>query len=803
MGFLHLGLVGMQCATLFRMFIVLAVTVMTFTEAHQCNVVVYFGQKTAECQALGLSELPQDMEFDLKVLQFKDNNLTDLSIDFFKGYTAIQELFLEYNTISTVAAQAFRGLSNLQILDLTGNDLSTVPISSFHYLTSLRELILKSNPIKYITANAFAYLPRIEVLNFENCWLKKINPKAFHALSFVTEINLVNNVLKSLEVYMEPSLPPNLRIFRLYHNPWHCDCHLRWLHEWIEINNVNWDFSKNTPACTTPEIMKGLHWKHLMPSQFACPSKILVNSTTSLEVHVGQNVTIECLVTGDPRPAISWLKEGRHITMSSNMHRYRLDTSGHDPIHSTLSIWDVGLEDAGDYKCIAVNSAGRSEVTNKLWIWEGINMSAGAGISQDSILGIAVGSALFLLILLVCAVYGLRKRDKRKHAYRVRDYRKPNKNKKDKSYKENWEISTGTMTELLSEKEKEMGKFENQIRDTRVVNSAKGNREEYKVELFEHSSDGTKNPHVQLDLSHTAPDEYKHATKPLCEDDTLKPKFNNMREVTPDLLKNDNSSPKPHHTEGANQITIKEESPNIKGEYMTNSSIYRQKDLLSDKDYGKDSSKEGKKNGNKGFTNQRGCSQGSQRPDLNPDHLDQLSEVPHYSTSSVGRIPHHQSEPLSDCVTFANSSPSNRLPHTIRWGPTQTSPQSSQAIKQGSRSATTPNPSPKVPNRQFVGRKDNHALVVPSTPLPRANNPPIAAKSPSGPGALVNPRDGLPPAPRKPPRTYSSRYENPYGKVSWQGRRQDSQGSCQSGQDGKGDSIVHNKQHNDDLGTGV
>lgn len=902
MGFLDQGLIGMQYATIFRMFIVIAATAVAYSQGRKCNIVVYFGQKTADCQALGLTRLPRDMGYDLKVLQFKENKLTHLGIDFFKSYTAIQELFIERNEIHTVAPEAFRGLSNLQVLDLTRNDLSIVPISSFRYLTSLRELILKGNPIKYITENAFGNLPRIEVLNFENCWLERVDAKAFHGLTYVKEINIVNNELKTLGAYMEFSLPPNLRIFRLYRNPWRCDCHLRWLREWIEKTKVNWDFSQNTPACTTPDIMRGLNWKHLKPDQFACPSQILENGTTSLELEVGQNVTIDCLVTGDPRPVITWYKEGNHITVSSNLEKYTVVTSGHDPIHSIFSIWDVGLEDAGDYKCVAENSAGRSEVTNKLWIWEDMEMPRSQGvasISQESILGIAVGSVLFLLILVVCVVYGLRRRDKRKHAYRVRDYKKPNKNKKDKSYiKENCEKSAGATTELLSEKEKEKerGKAENQMTDAPMSNNVKENSEDFKMKIFAYRSDGTKPNQTQCDMSHTAPEQDEHETEPLCKGDTLKPRSNNMREVTPDLLKNDNTS-KPHHTKKPNHVTVKE-SPN-KGEHRPNGCIERQKDLMSNQEYGKNYSKEGNKDYNTEYSSQdersryrdnrehrgspnmnqrkerdpmetrhpnsrrnslediiaqnssssrdsvastqKGSSRGSPCRSPDPDKLDNSSELPHYSSNTVSKSSDLWRERLSDGVKFATlpskpsgartmpvspysksgtlrsvprqgsaghssslSSSSDRVhrPHSTAWGPSQTSPQSSPAIKQGSRTATAPVPIIKLPDGQLIGRKDYRTLVVPPPPLPPANRSPFAIKSPSGPAALVNPGEGLPPAPRKPPRTYSSVYENPYSTVSRQASRQSSQGSRQSSHDGEGEGI-HRVGHQDEFGTCV
>ena len=539
---------------------------------HQCNIVVYFGQKTAECKALGLTELPDDFDYDVKVLHFRKNNLVHIGIDFFKKYTALQEIFLEENKIDTIAPEGFRGLSNLQVLDMQGNALTTVPIASFRYLTSLRELVLRGNPMKYITENAFGNLPRIEVLNFENCILERVDPKAFHGLTNVKEINLVNNELNSLGAPMEHSLPPNLSIFRLYRNPWNCNCKLRWLRQWIANTRVNWDFSQNTPACSTPEILLGLNWKHLKPEQFACPSRILANGTTSIELEVGQNVTTDCLVSGDPIPLVTWFKGTEPIHALKNMEKYMILTRGLDPIRSSLTVWDIDQKDAGDYKCVADNSVGRSEVTYKLWIrTEGEMPSPRSvtGISQESILGIAVGGALFILILVVCVVYGLRRRDRRKHAYRVRDYKKTQKGKKDKSYiKENCEKSLPcATTELLSEKEKEKererGKMELAKSEKPIGNDIRHEKEEFKMKIFAYRGP-QKDDKTKIDHGYATPDREDTETDPLCKNtDSLKPVCNNVREVTPDLLKNE------HNKVPAKKqnISTKEESPCVKGDY--------------------------------------------------------------------------------------------------------------------------------------------------------------------------------------------------------------------------------------------
>ena len=419
-----------------RVLLILLACVQSALPARECYVATIFNLKTADCNNGDHLTVPQNLETDIKVLILNDNKITRLPIDAFARYRSLQELYMARNGIEEIAPDAFRHVRNLQKLDMAGNRLKQVPSHPFQHIRHLRQLTLHSNPIKFLTSDTFHNLQRVEKLDFENCWLERVDSAAFRYLHNLTEINLVNNELNTLSSEMQRYLPRSLRIFRLYRNPWRCDCRLRWLRQWIFVTSVNWDFGTDTPACNSPQLIRGINWKELKPKQFACASEIIVGNSTSLQLEVGGNITIHCEVFGDPKPLVTWKKGKTVVDAQTNPAKYTVLTlENSHRIDSSLTLWDVMPSDAGDYKCIALNLAGRSEVTYKVWVMgeppptPSKDQEEESGMAMQAIVGTVVGAVLFIFLLLFFIAYGLRKRDQRNHAYKVREYKKPTKGK--------------------------------------------------------------------------------------------------------------------------------------------------------------------------------------------------------------------------------------------------------------------------------------------------------------------------------------------------------------------------------------
>ena len=68
----------------------------------------------------------------------------------------------------------------------------------------------------------------------------------------------------------------------------------------------------------------------------------------------GNEIVMECQIQGSPLPTLTWYKDGLKLIMENRMLHY-VDRRG----VARLNIMNVLVEDAGEYSCEAVNSAGK------------------------------------------------------------------------------------------------------------------------------------------------------------------------------------------------------------------------------------------------------------------------------------------------------------------------------------------------------------------------------------------------------------------------------------------------------------
>ena len=94
--------------------------------------------------------------------------------------------------------------------------------------------------------------------------------------------------------------------------------------------------------------------------------RIIDEKITDVEIYVGTKltvisetqVTVRCVATMEPSPAISWKIRGQNYGFKDGV------TLSKD--NSTLSISDPGVEDSGGYTCTASNNVGQDSKSSSI-----------------------------------------------------------------------------------------------------------------------------------------------------------------------------------------------------------------------------------------------------------------------------------------------------------------------------------------------------------------------------------------------------------------------------------------------------
>lgn len=227
---------------------------------------------------------------ELTEIQLEGNRISELANDTF-ALTKLKMLNLRRNLLTTFSDRVFgQEASNLTELNLSGNKL--MEVSPLGRLMSLSTLLLSSNQLHQLPEDFFRGMLALEYLDLSENKLSLLPERLFIDLTGITVIHLHKNNLSRLEprqfegqsllqeLYMSDnqleSLPEGLfdplaiqYMVRLHGNPWRCDCHLRYLHDWALKNSHSVD-TLDRMLCEGPLFLRKRPVASVTTDQLVC-----------------------------------------------------------------------------------------------------------------------------------------------------------------------------------------------------------------------------------------------------------------------------------------------------------------------------------------------------------------------------------------------------------------------------------------------------------------------------------------------------------------------------------------------------
>jgi hypothetical protein len=172
----------------------------------------------------------------IRKLYWRSSRISELGRFAFKDLNYLQSLDLSYNRLYYLASETFQEFKmNLLELDLSGNLFQHVPVEVFYNkrLQKIESLKMNDNPINHLNRQPFDYISSsLKSVEFNNCQIRTIELTTFDGMKQLESVSLIGNYLKTLNEQTFSNLI--LRSFYVHDNPLVCDCHMRWLIDFIK-----------------------------------------------------------------------------------------------------------------------------------------------------------------------------------------------------------------------------------------------------------------------------------------------------------------------------------------------------------------------------------------------------------------------------------------------------------------------------------------------------------------------------------------------------------------------------------------
>lgn len=170
------------------------------------NELVYLNLSTNK-----ITHFKSEIFVKLQSLKLLDLNFNELEeIPQISSETIISILFLNYNNIKKIIANAFVQMPKLTKLFLGGNQISEIHVEAFNQHSLLEILDLSTNKLSFLPEGWSEFLTSLKYLNLNDNQITSLESISLTNMLPLTELHLANNPLEYLNVSYFENLPQNL-----------------------------------------------------------------------------------------------------------------------------------------------------------------------------------------------------------------------------------------------------------------------------------------------------------------------------------------------------------------------------------------------------------------------------------------------------------------------------------------------------------------------------------------------------------------------------------------------------------------
>ncbi|XP_036424374.1 slit homolog 3 protein isoform X1 [Colossoma macropomum] len=210
-------------------------------QASVCPASCSCNNNIVDCRKKGLTEIPANLPEGIVEIRLEQNLIKSIPPGAFSPYKKLKRIDLSKNQISDIADDAFSGLRSLTSLVLYGNKIAEIPKGLFDGLVSLQLLLLNANKINCLRVNTFKDLQSLNLLSLYDNKLQTISKGLFTPLRSIKTLHLAQN-------------------------PFMCDCHLKWLADYLFDNPIETSGAR----CSHPRRLANKRISQIKGKKFRC-----------------------------------------------------------------------------------------------------------------------------------------------------------------------------------------------------------------------------------------------------------------------------------------------------------------------------------------------------------------------------------------------------------------------------------------------------------------------------------------------------------------------------------------------------